>query len=1071
MHHACKYAPCAGSAARRNQHLAGANQSRVAKHATNLTSFKFRLGYALTTHGHACEAECCTLRTIESSILSLLILFIITTPDLVDSPTRKGRRCTGITSSEVGAMAASTSDDISTGGPAIAATAPPPVPSKSKSIELSHDVALQIDHILSPGKDQPPDSSQSVSYHLADRSSLESQLDQLLASSSPQNEPLSLAAIDRVQAQLRLQIQSCRSRISKLTAELETEIEANRMTQVQQAIAALLEQLLLIREKARESENVVKEITRDIRSLDIAKRNVVSSMTALKRLQMLVNGVDQLQRLAETKRYREAASALQAVRSLLDFFQSYKGVERIAAAWKQVNNLQNTLRTTIMKDYENFFLHDPNRAVRSTNLPESALVIDAIGTEAKSALIDWYCALQLREYRRIFRATDEAGQLDNVSRRFAWFRRVLKIHEDEHAPAFLEHWKAERWLIRKFADVTKEDLRSVLIREQSRLNVSSLMEALNATLEFEGAMSRKYNTSFEELIAPPTTQGQQQQAQASVQTQTISAIFDPHLGVFVEAQDRALSEMFIQYRQQRARVSNDGFSAGQQQSGGGFGGDGLPAGPGAADPSSSGGTTVLPSSTELFYFYRQTLEQCARLSNREPLRDLDEVYRKWLRIYAEDVLRAALVRPEPQRRSIDVRPNIGEIQKWCLVLNTADYCASTSSQLEEKLRSKIHPDFKDAISLDEERDIFTTLVSYAVQTLARELELCSEPIWNSMLRPAVPWNQLQPRSSGAGGNKSQYVMDMASLLEQIGVVVRQDVENKRYVRSWCDKVVSMLTTRFLQGLVRLRPLTQVMAEQLLADAGELKKSLIELPRYPVDDLNVGMDGNTSATEASLSHWMPTPSAEQTALSSQAASYIRYVHRLTDRIDTLLRVILAPLEVERPSNSFDGSKDDKMDLIQSYLKLISDRSFSNFQKVLDLKGVRKVDQNALLDRFVQLTSPSEENAELSDQSFLTQLDMDPPNHPVLASPFTASTPSFLDSAARRDSTANGSYRSASLFGPESLKSPTIGSTGVFETQLGMGGAGQGGAGRAFSDLRKFGNFFGAALGRKDGSRQG
>ncbi|GAC71323.1 late Golgi protein sorting complex, subunit Vps53 [Moesziomyces antarcticus T-34] len=951
---------------------------------------------------------------------------------------------------------------------------PPRPPSKQLTPELPHDLALQIDQILSKPSAQQTSSGSSTqslpsSFSLSDRSSLAAQLDSLLAQSLPKDEPISLAAIDRVQAVLRLQIQSCRDRISQLTAELETEIDQDRMSHVQNAIAALLEQLLLIREKARESENVVKEITRDIRNLDIAKRNVVSSMTALKRLQMLVNGVDQLQRLAESKRYREAASSLQAVRSLLDFFQAYRGVERIASAYKQVNELQSTLRTNITKDFENFFLHDPNRPVRSTSLPESALVIDAIGPDAKASLIDWYCSLQLREYRRIFRATDEAGQLDNVSRRFAWFRRILKIHEDEHAPAFLDRWHAERWLIRKFADVTKEDLRSVLIREQSRLNVATLMEALNSTLEFEAAMARKYNVPFEELIAPPpasTSSGSQPQPQPQPpsQVQTLSAIFDPYLGVFVDAQDRALSEMFVQYRRQGARISHDGFGPDANQAAGGFGTDGVFDPSKSSDPtaaSSTGSTTVLPSSTELFYFYRQTLEQCARLSNREPLRDLYQVYRKWLRVYAEDVLRSALLRPEPARRSIDVRPNIAEIQKWCLVLNTADYCATTAGQLEDKLREKIHADFKDAVSLDDERSIFNTLVAYAVQTLARELELCSEPIWNSMLRPAVPWSQIQPRTdraheTGAASANSQYVTDLASLLEQIGVVVRQDVENKRYVRSWCDKVVSVVTTRFLQALVRLRPLSQPMADQLLADASALRKSLVDLPRYPIDELGVGTDGSVGATEANLSHWTPALSPEQAALSSQAASYVRYVHRLTERIDVLLRVVLAPIE---PS---DAQGDAQRDLIHTYIALVADRSFANFQKVLELKGVRKLDQNALIDRFVSSTSAHEAEAaegarQLADQSFLSQLDMDPPSQPVLSSPFTPATPSFLDTNARAE---QNSQRSTSLFAPDSLRSPTVGSAATFESQSQPGGAG-----RAFSDLRKFGNFFGA-LGRKD-----
>jgi hypothetical protein len=43
----------------------------------------------------------------------------------------------------------------------------------------------------------------------------------------------------------------------------------------------------LIREKATESEAIVRNITRDIQVLDLGKENLVRSMTMLKRLQML----------------------------------------------------------------------------------------------------------------------------------------------------------------------------------------------------------------------------------------------------------------------------------------------------------------------------------------------------------------------------------------------------------------------------------------------------------------------------------------------------------------------------------------------------------------------------------------------------------------------------------------------------------------------------------------------------------------------------------------------------------------------------------------------------------------
>jgi hypothetical protein len=44
--------------------------------------------------------------------------------------------------------------------------------------------------------------------------------------------------------------------------------------------------------------------------------------------------------------------------------------------------------------------------------------------------------------------------------------------------------------------------------------------------------------------------------------------------------------------------------------------------------------TVLPSSTELFYFYGQTMEQCGKYTTAEPMRKLGKVFAKWLKVYS-----------------------------------------------------------------------------------------------------------------------------------------------------------------------------------------------------------------------------------------------------------------------------------------------------------------------------------------------------------------------------------------------------------------------------------------------------
>jgi len=54
----------------------------------------------------------------------------------------------------------------------------------------------------------------------------------------------------------------------------------------------------------------------------------------------------------------------------------------------------------------------------------------------------------------------------------------------------------------------------------------------------------------------------------------------------------------------------------------------------AGEDNAASPMTVLPSSTDLFYFYGQSLEQCAKLSTGQALFDLCTLHKKWLRIYA-----------------------------------------------------------------------------------------------------------------------------------------------------------------------------------------------------------------------------------------------------------------------------------------------------------------------------------------------------------------------------------------------------------------------------------------------------
>lgn len=100
-------------------------------------------------------------------------------------------------------------------------------------------------------------------------------------------------------------------------------------------------------------------------------------------------------------------------------------------------------------------MQDTTKQVKPTLIADACLVVDVLGPDVRAHLVDRFVALELKEYRKIFRSSDEAGQLDNISRRFAWFKRLLHSHELEQGRVFPAEWRVSWHLLAKFAEITR----------------------------------------------------------------------------------------------------------------------------------------------------------------------------------------------------------------------------------------------------------------------------------------------------------------------------------------------------------------------------------------------------------------------------------------------------------------------------------------------------------------------------------------------------------------------------------------------------------------------------------------
>ncbi|TFY62573.1 hypothetical protein EVJ58_g3787 [Rhodofomes roseus] len=700
----------------------------------------------------------------------------------------------------------------------------------------------------------------------------------------------SLARLEAIQTQLAQQERELQKEIDVLKEELRRDHDPSRMQLLQEMISDLMGQMSRIREKATESEAVVRNITKEIQVLDLAKKNLIQSMTTLKRLQMLVNALSQLEDQGN------GSEEVKAVKQIGASFKPFTSIQRISQLWRRIQEIQNEVRQKIDADWEKFYMQDPGKPIKPSVIADACLVVDVLGPEVRTQFIERYVALELKEYRRIFRATDEAGQLDNLSRRFAWFKRLLQTHDTEQGRVFPAEWRVGWFLCAKFIEITRDDMTVLLSKAGAKLSVKQLLDTLQETMEFEAYIARKYATSVPQILK--TTQP----AGASRPLKSISSAYEPHMGVYIEAQDKALSDMLSQYRGSKSRSSLEAASTR------------------TSIDDSAPPVLVLPSSTEMFYYYRQTLDQLSSLFTGQPLYDLCSLHKRWLRVYAEDVLLASMKRPPVMaRKSTDSRVDMNEVRTACTLINTADYCHATALELEENIRAKTDESFKERISLQDECDLFVSAISAAIQVILRELEAACDPACFIISRTA--W-ATQKSVSG----QSPYVDDLVRAVEQVVDTVKPLIEQKKYLRNLMDKTASVVLAKFTNALVKSRPLKEIGAEQLLIDLQALKTALLRIP---------GEDLSTT-------------------------NYTRSVTKLTTRLEALLKVVVTPID---PAEGF----------ILNYTLLIGDSSFTNFQKILDLRGTAKTEENDILDSFLTITSTK---SDLESTSFLTSLDMDP-----------------------------------------------------------------------------------------------
>ncbi|KNE66837.1 hypothetical protein AMAG_19532 [Allomyces macrogynus ATCC 38327] len=231
----------------------------------------------------------------------------------------------------------------------------------------------------------------------------------------------------------------------------------------------------------------------------------------------------------------------------------------------------------------------------------------------------------------------------------------------------------------------------------------------------------------------------------------------------------------------------------------------------------------------------------------------------------------------------------------CRVLNTAQYCATITGQLQDKLIEKTVPPFQAQISLARQAEAFKATTMAAVKCLVRTLVdgPATDAAWTAMGR--IAWGSL-----AMAGDRSDYIAHIIRVLQEVVPVVFSGIAEQAMFKSFCDKVAEAVPNKFYGVILKSKPVSEVGAEQLLMDAHVLRDACLKIPAW----------GDADAAPSSV--------------------FTKVLTKGFAKLDSLLKVLLTP-----------GSAPPDA-LVTAFLSVYAprDRTRANLAIVLDVRGARR-----------------------------------------------------------------------------------------------------------------------------------
>ena len=667
----------------------------------------------------------------------------------------------------------------------------------------------------------------------------------------------------------------------------------NYMQELNNDVGKIIQLISNIKQNTDTNETTVKLICNDIKNLDNARNNITVTISSLTKLIMLITGIEKLESFVKEKQYKEAANAIAASNDIMEYFKEYRHVTQVNSLYQKKDALCNSLLNTICDELKNDINLLPQNSDR---LYDACLAVNAIGDRAIGEIKTWFTQYKLAPYEKMYDPKIEnAIEFKDTEKRFDWLKRALKEYDKLYDDVFPPSWGFKSQLCQEFCRITKLQLNEILMMNVEgikNIEVEVLVKVLNSTISFEKSLNEyliseypdtddNIKSNFLDMNVIEEIRTKYSEAKSNKKNGRKDPNPKPRYRLFRVI--GIISESFEPYMNsyvtnEEKKIKDIIINLVQNDRIEG---------------------KLYVSSLYLFNNIKQAMSRCLTFSKSKTFFDLSIKFKDIFLYYIEKILNQKF-NLNFYSNEINKNKNLkqADFTPICYLINTCDYCITTIGALTSSVQEKIEEKYQNNISYDDIVGKFREIYKKCFDLLSTDLKNSVEV---QLQFGIIKKNWVLGTSGGKDTNA--FVIGISKILNDEFNFIK-NILQEEFLCHYLNVVPKIISELLINYLYKIKKIDESGAQEIYTNIGELKNIILNLYYIVVK---------------------PVPGQ----------------NKENDSRYNCLNMILKK-EMSRVENRLKTLGSNVTEFGNAYKNFVEDKSREDFDKLLQLRGIRKND---------------------------------------------------------------------------------------------------------------------------------